>query len=95
MVLLALSATTQAETPVVEWTRQLGTGSADYGFGVSVDGSGNAYVTGYTNGSFGGNTNAGGYDMFLVKIAVIPEPSSLVLLGMGAVVLFLWYRRKK
>ena len=75
------------------WTYQLGTTGYEEGWGVSVDGSGSAYVTGWIRGAFDGNINAGAFDIFLVK--VIPEPSSLVLLGMGAVVLFLWYRRKK
>ena len=67
LLLLAFSTMAQAETPVVEWIRQLGTTSYDGGFGVSVDGSGNAYVTGYTYGSLDGNTNAGSYDIFLTK----------------------------
>ena len=67
ILLLALSATGQAETPVVEWTRQLGTAGNDSGSGVSVDGSGSAYVTGFTYGGLDGNTNTGGYDMFLTK----------------------------
>ena len=32
-----------------------------------MDGSGNVYVTGYTNGGLDGNTSAGGSDIFLVK----------------------------
>ena len=67
ILVLALSATAQAEYPVVEWTRQLGTAVDDYGRGVSVDGSGNAYVTGFTHGGLDGNTSAGGWDMFLTK----------------------------
>lgn len=50
----------------VLWTRQLGTSSADKAFGVSVDTGGNAYITGYTEGSVGG-ANAGGWDGFLTK----------------------------
>ena len=49
------------------WTRQLGTASDDGGYGVATDGSGNIYVTGYTDGGLDGNTNAGGYDIFLTK----------------------------
>ncbi len=56
------------------WTEQLGTGVEDWSSGVSVDSSGNAYVTGYTLGGLDGNINAGGEDVFLVKISAIPEP---------------------
>ena len=49
------------------WTRQLGTDSADYGYGAAADASGNIYVTGRTAGGLDGNTNAGDNDMFLVK----------------------------
>ncbi len=34
--------------PVLTYSTYLGGSAADYGFGVAVDGSGNAYVTGYT-----------------------------------------------
>lgn len=67
IMVLALSTTAWAETPIVEWTRQLGTAKSDYGYGVSVDGSGNAFVTGYTSGGLDGNISAGGEDMFLTK----------------------------
>ncbi len=50
-----------------QWTKQWGTSSNDFGKGVTVDGSGNIYVTGYTNGDLDGNTNAGYYDIFLTK----------------------------
>ncbi len=49
------------------WTKQLGTPLEDVGYGVAVDASGNVYVTGHTEGSLDGNTNAGDADMFLVK----------------------------
>jgi len=50
-----------------QWTRQLGTNTDDYGFGVAVDSSGNVYVTGSTTGGLDGNTNAGEHDIVLVK----------------------------
>ena len=50
-----------------QWTKQLGTTSSDYGFGVTTDSSGNIYVTGYTSGNLDGNTSSGGKDIFLVK----------------------------
>ncbi|MCX5786419.1 MAG: SBBP repeat-containing protein [Elusimicrobia bacterium] len=52
---------------VKRWTRQLGTSLYDEGRGVAIDSSDNVYVSGYTAGGLDGNTNAGGYDMFLVK----------------------------
>ncbi|OGH02168.1 MAG: hypothetical protein A2600_08060 [Candidatus Lambdaproteobacteria bacterium RIFOXYD1_FULL_56_27] len=48
------------------WTTQLGTSGQEYGLGVTVDKSGNVYVTGKTAGAFTG-TNAGGTDIFVAK----------------------------
>jgi len=53
-------------TPTEGWIRQLGTAADDRGYGVSADGQGNVYITGYTKGSLGG-TNMGYYDAFLSK----------------------------
>ncbi len=92
--LLANTQATLAETPVVEWTRQLGTSSWDHGRSVSVDGSGNAYVTGETQGGLDGNTNAGHADMFLTKISAIPEPTTIILLLCGLASLALLRRRR-
>ena len=50
-----------------QWTKQLGTSSADYATGVATDSSGNLYVTGYTTGGLDGNTSAGSNDLFVVK----------------------------
>jgi hypothetical protein len=50
-----------------QWTKQLGTSSDDYGFGVTTDSSDNIYVTGYTEGGLDGNTSSGDKDLFLVK----------------------------
>ena len=40
----------------------------DFGEGIVVDSAGNLYVTGYTSGNFYGNVNAGGSDVFLMKL---------------------------
>jgi len=50
-----------------QWTKQLGTSSEDYGYGISTDSSGNIYMTGVTEGGLDGNTNSGRYDIFLFK----------------------------
>jgi len=50
-----------------QWTRQMGTTSYDGARGVSVDGSGNVYVAGFTDGELDGNTNIGGMDLFVIK----------------------------
>jgi len=50
-----------------QWTKQLGTSSNDYAYGVATDSSANVYVTGYTYGGLDGNTSAGNYDLFVVK----------------------------
>ena len=47
--------------------KQLGTLGYDSAQGVATDSSGNVYVTGYTAGGLDGNTNAGHYDLFVVK----------------------------
>jgi hypothetical protein len=54
------------------WSRRYGSSASDKGDAVAVDGAGNAFVTGYFQGtsSFGGAplTSAGGWDVFLVKV---------------------------
>ena len=50
-----------------QWTKQLGTSSADSAYGVTTDSSGNVYVTGGTSGGIDGNTSAGNEDLFVVK----------------------------
>jgi len=50
-----------------QWTKQLGTSTDDYGYGVAADSSDNIYVTGNTGGGLDGNTNLGDSDIFLVK----------------------------
>jgi hypothetical protein len=50
-----------------QWVKLLGTASNDYGCGVATDASGNIYVTGYTLGDLGGETNEGLNDIFLSR----------------------------
>ena len=49
------------------WLRQFGTLASDIAYGVTVDNSGNIYVTGATKGNLNGNNNSGGMDNFVVK----------------------------
>jgi hypothetical protein len=53
-------------TGTLLWTQQIGTSGQDGCAGVSADGSGNVYISGYTTGSLGG-ANAGNYDAFISK----------------------------
>ncbi len=78
------------------WTQQLGSVNFDEGRSVSVDGNGNAYVTGVTYGGLDGNTSEGHYafDMFLVKISTVPEPGSVIMLAGGGLMGLLCRRRK-
>ena len=55
-------------TAAKEWTKLLGSTSADYAKGVAVDSNNNVYVTGLTYGGlFDGHVSAGGSDIFLAK----------------------------
>jgi hypothetical protein len=74
------------------WTEQLGTSHYDRSTSVAVDAVGNVFISGNTYGSLGG-TNASSSDAFLVKFAV-PEPGSLILLGLGGLALLRKRRRQ-
>jgi hypothetical protein len=50
-----------------QWARQWGTSNPDYGVSVKVDSLGNVFVAGATSGGLDGNTNSGGFDIFLTK----------------------------
>ena len=47
-----------------QWTKQLGSSSSDYDYGVATDSSRNVYVTEDTYGGLDGNTNASKADLF-------------------------------
>ena len=51
-----------------QWSYQYGTTFYDYGTGIAIDSSDNIYITGYTQGGLYGNTNAGSYDIFVIKL---------------------------
>ncbi len=50
-----------------QWTKQIGSPDHEAATSISVDNSNNIYITGPTRGDLDGNTNAGLYDIFLVK----------------------------
>jgi hypothetical protein len=53
----------------LQWLKQWGvTSQYSYGTGVTIDASGNSYVTGYTTGGLSGNSQTGYQDYFLAKI---------------------------
>ena len=52
---------------VIQWLKQPDTTSDSFGQSIVLDSSNNIYVTGHTEGSFDGNANYGGSDIFLVK----------------------------
>ncbi len=49
------------------WETQLGSSGNDYSSGVAIDSNGNVYVSGYTDGSFGG-PNQGAADAWVAKL---------------------------
>lgn len=60
-----------ATTGVPNWSRQYGVGNLAYQSGINAsatDAAGHYYLTGATAGAFEGYTNAGAYDVMLLKI---------------------------
>ncbi len=52
----------------VVWTYQFGTSGGDSVEAIAVDGQGNIFVGGSTNGTLPGQTLAGDYDAFIAKL---------------------------
>ncbi|MDC0253517.1 SBBP repeat-containing protein, partial [Bacteriovoracales bacterium] len=50
-----------------QWSAQTGSSGNEYAKGISVDTSGNIYITGYTSSELDGNSNQGGQDSFVMK----------------------------
>ena len=50
-----------------QWTRERGTLRSYYSRGIALDSEGNAFLTGHTHGSLGGESSAGSTDIFLMK----------------------------
>jgi hypothetical protein len=83
------------------WSTQFGSPNVfpfdwtDHGSDIAVDDHGNVYVTGYTNGSFEGQSRRQ-YDVFIAKLsnpAPVPEPNTMILAAMGTATGILLIRR--
>jgi hypothetical protein len=75
------------------WSKQIGSPGDELATGVSADGLGAVYITGWAPGN---GPTAGGYDAFLARLSEpVPEPSTFVLLTGAAAVLFLGRRWKE
>ena len=65
------------------WAQKAGGGSADQGYGISTDSSGNSYITGYFNGTatFGNNislnSNNNSQDIFVTKVHIPYFPNDV------------------
>ncbi len=51
----------------IHWTKQIGTAETDEGYGITLNDSGNVYVTGITYGGLDGNSNLGNSDIFFIS----------------------------
>jgi len=56
------------------WTSEFGTPESELVTGVAADGSGNIFVSGETYGAFPGQTNAGSWDGFVVRVGQPAAP---------------------
>ncbi|MFP2931328.1 SBBP repeat-containing protein [Pyxidicoccus sp. 3LG] len=69
---------------VQQWVRQVSASSIDYATAVAVGPDGGVYITGYTDGSLDGNTNAGIYDVLLARYDALGTRQWSRLLGGAA-----------
>ncbi len=79
------------------WTELLGSGESEYGRDILFDGAGGVIVTGWTSGGLSKPADWQNVDFFLAKYTdptFVPEPSSMLLLCLGAFAL-LGVRRRK
>jgi hypothetical protein len=60
------------------WSKQIASDNLDLGRGVAIGDLGSIYVTGRTKGDLYGSA-LGSDDGFIVKFAIIPEPTTLTL----------------
>jgi hypothetical protein len=54
--------------PATPWSKQLGTSGEDHARAVALDGAGNVYVAGFTDGAISGATSAGAEDILVIKL---------------------------
>jgi hypothetical protein len=59
----------------LQWHTFLGSGDREYGYGVALDVSGNIYIAGYGDATWGTPVNAhsGGYDALIARITPLPS----------------------
>lgn len=69
---------------VSQWMQQFGTADLDVASGVAIGPGGSLYVVGRTEGSFAGETNAGGQDAFVARLDTSGHLAWLRLIGSGA-----------
>ncbi len=72
------------DSGALQWTRQFGTSEEDVSEGVSADGLGGVYMSGWTSGSLGGDFIGGSNDAYMAKFSEnVPEPGTLALLAVA------------
>lgn len=58
----------------LQWTKQFGATGTDWPYGMAIDETG-GYVVGWASGHFPDTKNAGGVDVYLVKLTSIASPT--------------------